>query len=196
MCVISNMSIHENPAPQCGVLPSERGSPASFPPSPPNKRRTNAEQKPQPHLAPWSRNPHPQNCYGGPGPPLQPFLRSLSPPRFPSTFLVLLPQLYIPRWDSDHPPNLRLAKEGQDRFRRCLVIEEQGDPGRSPVFPPATFAHVFPELLDLGLPGLAVHQEVMAGRITSPRLTAASVFYYIDSRPSLHALTGAGSCGP
>ena len=45
----------------------------------------------------------------------------------------------------------------------ALVIEGQGHSGCLRVFPPATFAHVFPQLLDLRLPGLEIHKEVVTG---------------------------------
>ena len=70
---------------------------------------------------------------GGPCPPLLPFPLC---PRFFSAFLLLA----APRRDSDHLPHLRLAKEGQNRLCRSLIIEEQGS---SRAFPPAAFPYFF-----------------------------------------------------
>ena len=129
-----------------------------------NKTKTTARSQPQTH------NPNPPcsleaapssgpsllaiSC-GGPWPPLLPFHLCLSP-----FFLLSSP---VPRWDSDHLSYPRFTEEGQNRFGRSFAIEEQGHPGGSRVFPPAAFPHFFPELLDLGPPGLAVHEEMVAG---------------------------------
>ena len=43
------------------------------------------------------------------------------------------------------------------------------------MFPPAAFPHLFPGLLDLGPPGLAVHIEVVAGLPVAPAALPAPV---------------------
>ena len=64
---------------------------------------------------------------------------------------------------TDHPSNLGIRKEGQNRFCSPLVVEQQGYFGRPRVSPLAEGAHVFLHLFDLGFPGLAVHKEMVTG---------------------------------
>ena len=85
--------------------------------------------------------------------------------------------LSAPRRDSDHLPHLRLAKEGQYRFCRSLVFEEQGHPGSFRVFPPAAFHNVFPELLDLG----NVSQFTRGGGGTASRCSRTTKTYLTGS---------------
>ena len=108
---------------------------------------------------PWRRPPLAPPFFsisgGGPWPPLLPFHLYLGP-----FFFLSSP---VPRWDSDHLPYPRFTEEGQNRFGRSFVLEEQGHPGSSWVFPPTAFPHFFPELLDLGPPSRTVHEEMVAG---------------------------------
>ena len=92
---------------------------------------------------------------GGPWPSLLPSHLCLSP-----FSLLSSPAL---RWDSDHLSYPRFTEEGQNRFGRSFVIEEQGHPGSSWVFPPTAFPHFFPELLDQWPLGRTVHEEIVAG---------------------------------
>lgn len=151
-------------------LLSELGAPISFSPWLPKHKQKNQNKKEKPHLASWKRKRplQPHNFYGVPGPLYLSF-----------PLLILLPQLYIPRWDINHLPYLSFPKEAQDCFCRSLVIEGQGHPGRYRVSPPAAFAHAFSELLDLGPPRPTSSQRVgggaasRPGRTTSICLTAA-----------------------
>ena len=112
-------------------------------------------------LLPWRRPP----------PPAPPFskLSDQGPPYSPSTsaldiLLFVFPFFFFAtRRDSDDLPYPCFTEEGQNCFGRSLAAKQQGHSGSSRVFPPAAFPHLFPELLDLGPPGLAVHKVVVAG---------------------------------
>ena len=144
------------------------GYPTSFSPFTPCKKHKKRETRKH-NLTFRSRDGKEHSPYqfpvGGPASPLLPF--RLCPP---SHLLPFLLAIHLPSSHTSSSsrivttlPNLRFPKEGQNRFRCPPATEEHGHPERPLMFLPTELAHVLPQLSDLGLPGLAVHEEVVMG---------------------------------
>ena len=163
------------PAPRCGVLPSRRGASISFPPNPTPKEKGNKGQREREKTTPNAGKvpptlhpvlntalsrplPYKKSC-GGSWPPL--LLSFHLGPLLPGALFSSLLSCLIPRWDGDHLLHLRFLKKGQHRFGCSFIPEEQGHSGRPGMLQPAQITHVLPQILDLGPPGRAVHEQVV-----------------------------------